>query len=776
MGMVTQILRTLRSSWSLWLYSFLFNLTDVILFYNISKMDHTRYPYSPICLALSFAVLCVLVYDRVTKPILARSDGSRKTRVVRGLRPWIKGFKVLLWLYICAMCIVRVIIVSYRPLSDEFYTRSQRNGFIVVTIFAVVFDCGLLTIWWQSSIRTTHGLMAFASVVQALVGIVVCQVNVDLLKSTSRLNKLHNLYVYDGAFILASAVLGLVISALLTDKNRLTDVIGRLIFFFDITVLLVSALTLASLITVFPTLNSPDNSQPISNPILFGVAIAISLLTFTCSRFFRIRHPSADLQVVEYDVCNLTEVQSQGWAKVIDLNHKHNGGVSGDAVMSLMRAYCEANLEGMTCKVLRVYKKALQPEEEEPRDLEKGKKKKKKRGKGKQDVVKAWESMDNDGLLFQKDATDQESHLSDATTMLNEYKPLSKNQIKKLAKKQKNDKLLDQIEEIQAKSERFYNELTNTEALIMITIVENFDLTERIPSQFGGKFLAKHFGKDARWPLLVLRFGLLGFHWPFKRSTFYCSNTRKPVARSAAIMYALSQWNKSSEKCSILVDPTYKHDYTEAAIRISGWYKVGLPSTHIADLRAFKNKTLAQYFKAKKYRVQDKAFVEAGGEVIEINNPTFQDCQDIVDLNEMIGDARADNDQSDTLLHPSAQFVYDLCTISNDAKYRTLLFLKVNGKYIAACIIFRLGETMTMDINGIDYDADAKHYKAYFVLMQEVIRMALREKISFVDFGPTTENAKVDIGCSVVPLVGSLYTGMRGVGPLVKFAAGRVDV
>ena len=36
-------------------------------------------------------------------------------------------------------------------------------------------------------------------------------------------------------------------------------------------------------------------------------------------------------------------------------------------------------------------------------------------------------------------------------------------------------------------------------------------------------------------------------------------------------------------------------------------------------------------------------------------------------------------------------------------KYRSLLFLKVDNQIIASCVIFRLGDTMTSDIQGLDH-------------------------------------------------------------------------
>ena len=51
-----------------------------------------------------------------------------------------------------------------------------------------------------------------------------------------------------------------------------------------------------------------------------------------------------------------------------------------------------------------------------------------------------------------------------------------------------------EMKSLENNTEKFYQELMNTEALVLLTIVEEFDLTERIPGWFGKK-LNKHFGK-----------------------------------------------------------------------------------------------------------------------------------------------------------------------------------------------------------------------------------------------------------------------------------------
>ncbi|KAG8838070.1 hypothetical protein FRB91_007798 [Serendipita sp. 411] len=70
-------------------------------------------------------------------------------------------------------------------------------------------------------------------------------------------------------------------------------------------------------------------------------------------------------------------------------------------------------------------------------------------------------------------------------------------------------------------------------------------------------------------------------------------------------------------------------------------------------------------------------------------------------------------------------------------------------------------------MQGLDYEL-ARPLKAYFVMMQHVIGIALKEGKSFVDFGPTTPKPKLDIGCTSVGITGAMYA----VNPLLRAAIG----
>ena len=180
----------------------------------------------------------------------------------------------------------------------------------------------------------------------------------------------------------------------------------------------------------------------------------------------------------------------------------------------------------------------------------------------------------------------------------------------------------------------FQKRLRETEAFVLLSVIESYDLTESVTG-VPGKGLSKLSGKSSLLKPLCVRLGLLAFHWPFRQSTFYCSPTKRPVARSAAILRAITEWNKrlpKSGKCNMFLDPRYTQDAAEGAIRPSGWIPVPLPPSYIIDLRPYKNKTLEDYLKAIKYRNQMPAFSKANGEIIETTEFTDNDCESIMRL------------------------------------------------------------------------------------------------------------------------------------------------
>ena len=627
------------------------------------------------------------------------------------------------------------------------------------------------------------------------------------------------LYLYTAAFLVCGSTIGCCLAVVINEANRLSDIISKVAFFMDCYLAVVALLCLVLFGNSLTLKVKSDTGFHVATgiPVIFACGFGLCIMIIMCSNYVRLRLPPS-LEVEVLDLKALTSSQKSAYAKMITYNKKSNPGVSGEAILLLMEAYSATELHGMTCKVLRVYSPVPQPQSLSYKKLRfhSGKgtphstnhlkerqsssktivnpKLKRDRKRAAADDVgslglnsslyeekdmyqpsRAWEALD-----LQKTVFDEES-VFDLNTIEAVPKPLSKNQRKKLAKKAK-DGVSDYPLELPTEKDikertKFHTDLMATEALVLLTSVDEYDLTAALKGKTG-QLLGAHFGKESRSKLLCIRFGLLGFHWPFVRSTFYCSNSKHPVARSAAVMYAISRWNKKrpkAERCTILLDPTYKNAVPEQAIQFGGWYRVKLPASHIIDLRRHKSKSIHEFFKAIKYRNQDGAFRQAGGVTVEERSFTRENCDLAISLWQNIAKNRTDNGNTSVLIAPTSAFVQTLGSEVNESSHRTLLFLKVHGEVVASCILFRLGDTITSDLQGL-HQEHARPLKAYFVMMQEVITIALREGKSFVDFGPTTEKPKVDIGCQSVPLTGALRASNMLLSAAVRVAAGNVKV
>ena len=787
-------------------YSLIFNIVITALYSIYTRKLHYANGVPIMCIITNIFILIEKIHIRFFNNYQPKFARSKWVRVYV-----YNFFKVAFWVWLLVMCISTADELSEgngaNPLdlveSDLNYldiSDYNVNCYIVVALISLLLNCAVLSVWWSSKLKSFYLLFAGINIVQILISVSLIQINVGLLNTShnKRAKKYHDLFIMCAAFMIGQSMLGLGLLLIINDKNRLHQIIGKFIFSYDVLLLLLGMFYLACTAVAGVAYGSISTGEiaelPLTIPILFFLSFLIIIIKFGCTRYFRRRAAPNKLQVVEYDLCQLNKHQKRGWAKLIDLNKKYNSGVSGDHVISLMENYVHAKLPGMKCKVLRVYNKSVKAEHNYESEKENTTKSEAKNQgdveialqkniskndkvdvhvKEKSIVQTPYDELDQETVLFQNAPTLLSSELS-IQSLEEEYKPLSKNQLKKLAKKNKKAKKDMELQALENNTEEFYQELMTTQALVLLTIIEEFDLSERIPGSIG-KMLHKLFGKNSKWPLLCIKFGLLGFHWPFKRSTFYCSSTKKPVARSASVLSAISYWNKQNEKCSVMLDPGYKDASFEAGVDASGWIKINLPNSHIVDLRPHHNQNSTEFFKAIKYRNQDNAFKQASGVVDESYNFNFENCQEIIVMNDHIARLRQESGQSSQLLHPDWEFIYNLGNYTNDQKYRSLLFLKVDDEIIASCVIFRLGETMTSDIQGLDHDI-SKKYKAYFVMMQEVIKIGMRENVSFIDFGPTTEDAKVAIGCSVVPLIGSLYPRYKMMGPIIRFAASKVDV
>lgn len=648
-------------------------------------------------------------------------------------------------------------------------SRDTKVTLIVLFSLSIVSDfcvSAVLTYVWIFTSKR-YFLMFLSCLGQFFLGILEMNVSNSVsIKDTRNEINPHMLtfFIHAGAFLMTGGLLGVCLCVIISEKNRLSDCIRDFIFFIDCYFSLISILTIVAFALSLKLVTSKDPNDDkaydlvVSSAVL-GSSFILAVIIIICSRYFRRRQPPK-LEVEVLDLTRLTSKMKNAYAALIDMNHKFNSGVLGKSVLDLMEAYCGSPLDDMTCTVLRVYRPTEVSSNKSPKP-----------------TSSIWDTLDEEKSIFNEE---QDWKAEQKTLNESGSKPLSKNKMKRLAKKaqkKKDAKHLSEMLENSFENRDFNNKLEATEAIVMLTSIEDFDLTCTFTGRIGTA-ISNLLGKGSRLKLLCVRFGILGFHWPFKRSTFYCSKPKRPVARSAAVMYAIAKWNSkrsSKERCTLLLDPIYKSNVATNAINFGGWVRIPLPASHIIDLRPHKSQTLHQYLKSIKYRAQNGPFDSAHGEVIEHKEFDKEECDEIISMWSNIAESRSENGHTSTLTKPDAPFIQSLGKIANENKDRTLLFLKVGEEIVASCILFRLGDTITSDIQGLNHEI-SRQYRAYFVMMQEVIRIALKEGKSFVDFGPTTEKPKLDIGCQNVPLIGAMHAHYFFLNPVIALSAKKVDV
>lgn len=660
--------------------------------------------------------------------------------------------------------------------------NTPRISLVVVDCLALVTDLVLCAsiarlVWWPVH-RAARSSMILSSLLQCTIATIIIAINWQpyvgcVLHPTIAGTATFTLHQHVGALLFTTAIFSFVICCAIKEGDRINKVFTRFIMFYTILASF-TALMLFVILGLAVRLLLDKSLKPLvtdatltCDPILTGCALVLFAVNFWASNYLQ-EPPPSSLAVEPIDLNDLTDVQRAAFARRINKHGKTMPDApGGEAAMSLMLAYSNTRLPNMKCIVLRVYKPSKVPDK---------------------DAILcsmaanptyeddwAWRNLDLEQMAIKHRSSLLEVPPTPGIVVPQPPK-LSKKQQKKMAK-QKADAAangapvaplspINSPEQLQAELE-FAQKLESTEALVMMTEISDYDLTGTVQG-WRGRLLRKTLGANSYFKPLCVKLGLLAFHWPFRQATFYTAHARRPVARSAAVLRAVAEWNDrrpKSERSAVLLDPTYTNGEVERAIAPSGWIPTPLMPSHVIDLRPYKGKTLQEYLKAIKYRDQEGAFKKVHGEVVESTEFTEAQCTEVMSLWHQIANKRTGEGQTAVLATPDEEMLMQL---GNDGKGdRSLLFLRAEGKTIASSVLFRLGDTITSDLQGLDHER-ARPLKAYFVMMQHVIAIALREGRSFVDFGPTTPKPKIDIGCTSVPITGAMYA----VSPFLRAAIG----
>lgn len=162
----------------------------------------------------------------------------------------------------------------------------------------------------------------------------------------------------------------------------------------------------------------------------------------------------------------------------------------------------------------------------------------------------------------------------------------------------------------------------DTVGIVFITVVEVIDLTRFV------RPLACLCGRSSLLKWLVVRFGLVGFHWPFTSGVFLANTNPVSVRRdrhqniSQCLRGAIEYNNAlpAAHRWSLFLLPAMDTEPVSRCLEthLSGFTSSPLPHTAIVDLRPHKGKTWEQYLHSLKKgnrREYDKRFYKMGGTV-----------------------------------------------------------------------------------------------------------------------------------------------------------------
>jgi hypothetical protein len=670
--------------------------------------------------------------------------------------------------------------------------KIHRASLVIVDCMALVADivhrvAMARLVWWPVH-RAARSSTILSSLLQCTIATILIAINWKpyvgcILRPTTKATATFTLHQHVGALLFTTAMFSFGICCTIKEGDRINKVFTRFILFYTIlacfTVFRIFViLGLAIHLPLDKSLKAVITSATLTcYPILSGCAIVLFAVNFWATNYLQ-EPPPSSLAVEEIDLNELSDVQRAAFAKLINKHSRSSPDApSGEAAMSLMHAYSQASIPNVKCIVLRVYKPSKVPEKSALLNT--------MAMNYTYEDDWAWRNLDLEHMAIRHRSSLLPDMNGPVTPIVLQTPPppkLSKKQQKKIAKAKADAAAnggptlplspIKTPEDLQAELE-FAQKLESTEALMMMTQISDYDLTVNVHG-LGGRILRRTLGAGSFFKPMCVRLGLLAFHWPFRGATFYTSSTKRPIARNAAVLRAIAEWNDQrprKERCTVLLNPTYQHGDGERAIALSGWTPTPLPPSRVIDLRSYKNKTVAEYLKAIKYRDQEGNFKKANGEVLESTDFTDDQCAEVMRLWHQIAEKRTGECETAVLATPDEGMLMQLSGGSKGD--RSLLFLRAEGKTIASRVLFRLGDTITSDLQGLDYEL-ARPLKAYFVMMQHTIAIALKEGKSFVDFGPTTPKPKLDIGCTSVGITGAMYALSPWLRAVIRIAASKV--
>ncbi|KAG8751128.1 hypothetical protein FRC14_008127, partial [Serendipita sp. 396] len=359
-----------------------FALNMVALVLNITLVhDRRLHVFPPAIIGMTAAALGLA---SVALDILAIEPKSKSPKLFLFSAPSRTAMRQM----ICFLAFVPVIVtlvtltleaVNSKGRFDAFLNiqTNPKTSLIIVDCLAIVADiflCAAMArlVWWPVH-RAARSSMILSSLLQCTIATILIAVNWRpfvgcILRPTTFATATFTLHQHVGALLFTTAMFSFGICCAIREGDRINKVFTRFITFYIILAsftvfMLFVVLSLAVHLLLDNSLKALVTSATLTcDPILSGCALILFGVNFWASHYLQ-EPPPSSLSVEQIDLNDLSQLQRDAFAKLINKHGKNlPDAPDGEAAISLMHAYCNANLPGMKSIVLRVYKPSRIPD------------------------------------------------------------------------------------------------------------------------------------------------------------------------------------------------------------------------------------------------------------------------------------------------------------------------------------------------------------------------------------------------------------------------------
>eukprot|EP00939_MAST-03C_sp_MAST-3C-sp1_P005238 g5238.t1 len=320
-----------------------------------------------------------------------------------------------------------------------------------------------------------------------------------------------------------------------------------------------------------------------ANALVGLLVLAANYFEHRAYSFLLNPHLPSGFDVEEIDLSSTPKSLLKRWGRMMDLSSglKHVGARDGDGALALMQMYQSNPCDGMKSVCLRVYERGVDDGEISSCD-----------GRGEEgegDVNASTKTSETGTAGDPEEGGRAPSWIFDA---------------------------------------REEGVKGSTVAIVFVTVVERFDLTQYVKIPYVQDVLHWLFGSRSYLPLLCLRFGLVGFQWPFASGVFLCRKPRAAgtfltpasevrfrkfidsipcnsaesgggdpetpmpmVNRMTRVLRATVEWNDaqmSASRCTVLMLPSYITQLESFACNAATFVDTAVAPSSIVDLRYYK--------------------------------------------------------------------------------------------------------------------------------------------------------------------------------------------